>query len=1023
MTATKSAHAAIEEFVEAIAEQYVAAKSRSSDGETISPADEFVSAIEHDLRSTLRNRLSQLETRREVEETPTVELSASEALEEAATVVRPKEKAVDDDVAPGDHLDQTIDTEMDAEALTGARETSGSSPSVTAGKVSRGASQSRMDDTLDFEFPPQASADGTPSRESGADEPTLDTMASDPSQKKPSVRPGKSSGIADLSYGPSSGRHRNRSAAALEADAPDGYEILGTLGKGGMGVVYKARHTPLNRMVAVKMIIAGANASADMLTRFQREAEAAAHLTHPNIVSVYEVGTHKGLPFFSLEFVDGKSVSDLMRETTFSAQDAAELLIPVSRAVHYSHEKGILHRDLKPQNILLTQEGVPKVADFGLAKRLNNLDDEQTREGVILGTPGYMAPEQARTGCELGPATDVYALGSILYYLMTGRPPFVAPTPFETVRQSLLNEPLAPSKLQTTLDKDLETICLKALEKDPAKRYSTAADFADELQRFVNGDPIIARPITRRERVWKWCKRNPKVATLTGLAASLLLCLLFGGLITSVIINEQKKAEKVARLDAEAARGAAVASQVIAEEARRDAETNAELSNDVARLVVYGTKEFMQKPELQPLREKLMVDVVSKIEDRFEKYHGENKSDVFAATADRHLGQIYVEAGQYEKAIEKLSAAQRQLVTLSEAGKVGNVAISQMLITLALGDAYYGMGEPKKAEKYYVSLEKQKQAAPNSPISQSEVPMTKVLGKLARVYRSLGNPDKSRSYVLRSVELHREKYKADANDINVTEEFSAALSQLSESYENAGETERMLAASSEALALKMKVAKRDSGSARRHNLARDQKIIARQYLLIGNEAESKRLLMQAANTMEDLLRSSSDGRMQHLAMDVYYLLGITLDRLDEDPSASFQKAEVLNQKLTEKSDSISNRGELLKILARSGQTDRAIELANKLAQKSDKLMSCGYAACGYGLVASQLAEDDPRRNELTEKAIELTRKLIRHGYHDFKSLRSTDLDFEPLQSNADYQKMIDQEQAKLAGGKSDPAAS
>jgi tRNA A-37 threonylcarbamoyl transferase component Bud32 len=296
-------------------------------------------------------------------------------------------------------------------------------------------------------------------------------------------------------------------------DAVPGYEILRELGRGGMGVVYQARHTKLNRLVALKMILAGSHAGAADLARFQTEAEAIARLQHPNIVQVYEVGEHEGKPFFSLEFCGGGSLEKKLNGTPLPARKAAALVETLARAMQAAHEKGVIHRDLKPANVLLAEDGTPKITDFGLAKKLDEAG--QTQSGAIIGTPSYMAPEQAggKSG-SIGPAADVYALGAILYECLTGRPPFKAATALDTIMQVVSDDPVPPRQLQTKTPRDLETICLKCLHKEAAKRYGTARELADDLRRFLGGEPIRARPVGRVERMWKSIKRRPALALL-----------------------------------------------------------------------------------------------------------------------------------------------------------------------------------------------------------------------------------------------------------------------------------------------------------------------------------------------------------------------------------------------------------------------------------------------------------------------------------------------------------------------------
>jgi serine/threonine protein kinase len=345
--------------------------------------------------------------------------------------------------------------------------------------------------------------------------------------------------------------------AALPQSIP-GYDILGMLGRGGMGVVYKARQVSLNRVVALKMLLAGEHASPRLLDRFRSEAEAVAQLHHPNIVQLYEFGKAGELPFFALEYIEGGSLAAKLREGLQPYRDSAQLVTTLARAVHYAHQRGIIHRDLKPANILLQElttetprhredkkderremtstsfsssrclrvsvvSCIPKITDFGLAKRLER-SDGPTQTGDVLGTPSYMAPEQASgVSRHVGPATDIYALGAILYELLTGQPPFRGPTASDTLVKVLSEDPVPPRRLQRGIPKDLETICLKCLQKKPDHRYRTAEQLADDLERFRAHQPIHARRARPWERVWKWARRRPTTGTLAALFVLLLL--------------------------------------------------------------------------------------------------------------------------------------------------------------------------------------------------------------------------------------------------------------------------------------------------------------------------------------------------------------------------------------------------------------------------------------------------------------------------------------------------------------------
>jgi eukaryotic-like serine/threonine-protein kinase len=305
-----------------------------------------------------------------------------------------------------------------------------------------------------------------------------------------------------------------------------GYEIRDMLGRGGMGVVYRAQHLGLNRTVAIKMLLSGVYASPVEITRFSREAKMIAGLQHPHLVQVYDVGESEGCPYFTMELVGGGSLAQLLGGAPQSPSHAAKTIATLSLAVQAAHNDGIVHRDLKPSNILLTHDGVPKISDFGLARHVED-DADLTLSGARIGTPSYMAPEQFtnRSG-EVGPLSDIYSLGAILYEMLTGRPPFRADTVADTERQLICDDPARPSRLNTKIPPDLETICLKCLQKDPDRRYANAKSLADDLSRFLNGEPINARPVSAIERVVKWTKRRRALAALIAVSVFVMASLI-----------------------------------------------------------------------------------------------------------------------------------------------------------------------------------------------------------------------------------------------------------------------------------------------------------------------------------------------------------------------------------------------------------------------------------------------------------------------------------------------------------------
>lgn len=464
------------------------------------------------------------------------------------------------------------------------------------------------------------------------------------------------------------------------------YEILGELGKGGMGIVYKARQPSLRRLVALKMVLGGGAAEVE---RLRAEAWAVARLQHPNIVQVYEVGDHQGLPFFSLEYMDGGSLAERIRGKPQPTRQAAALVETLARAMDYAHRQGIVHRDLKPANVLLTTQGMPKIADFGLAKRLG--EDGNTRTGAVLGTPSYIAPEQAAGKKNVGPAADIYALGAILYELLGGRPPYRGESPMDTMLQVLAGNLTAPTRLNPLVPRDLETICVKCLEKEPGRRYASAAALADDLRRFLNGESIQARPEGGIERLARWCRRRPLVA---GLLAALLVLTLTGiGMVGWQWHRAEAHLQAAQQNLAEATRQREIAE---ANAARAEAERQrAEWNLGQTRQVVddfhttVSDSQLLGVPSLQPLRKQLL-DAALRYYQGFLKQKGNDPAlRRGLANAYFRVGRITTEIGSRSDAL----AAFRQSRTLFQELLPAAAADRDLRLDAASVDAAIGRME------------------------------------------------------------------------------------------------------------------------------------------------------------------------------------------------------------------------------------------------------------------------------------------------------------------------------------------
>jgi predicted Ser/Thr protein kinase/tetratricopeptide (TPR) repeat protein len=432
-----------------------------------------------------------------------------------------------------------------------------------------------------------------------------------------------------------------------------GYQLVKELGRGGMGVVYLATQDGLNRQVALKMVLAGAHASEKEKARFLVEAEAVAAVRHPGVVQVFDFGTHDGRPYFALEYLSGGCLGSRLDGTPMPPRTAARLVQQIATAVQAAHDAGVVHRDLKPANILFDADGKPKVTDFGLAKRVGS-ESGLTQTGAVMGTPSYMAPEQAEGKKEVGPAADVYAVGAILYECLTGRPPFRAATPLDTLLQVMSAEPVPPRQLNPQTPADLETVALKCLSKDPRRRYPSAAAVADDLRRYQSGEPIVARPVSLAERGWRWLKKNPLLAAVVvggPLLLSGTVVIVLAALLLTAVANVRLAAET---LKAENDRKEAELQRMIAHERLEKA-----IEAIDKMLVRAGSERWAGSPEMQEERRQVLEDAVA----FYQGFTGEDSKDPQVrkegAKAYTRLAAAYLMLGDLEKTTTAAAEAGR----------------------------------------------------------------------------------------------------------------------------------------------------------------------------------------------------------------------------------------------------------------------------------------------------------------------------------------------------------------------------
>ena len=844
-----------------------------------------------------------------------------------------------------------------------------------------------------------------------------------------------------------------------------GYKILSELGRGGMGVVYKAHQTRADRMVALKVMLNSDHAHDAEIARFAVEAQAAARLQHSNIVQVHEVGQAGDVPYFSLEFVEGGTLAQRIAKQMFSPEESGRKMLILAQAIAYAHSKEVIHRDLKPANILLDLQGNPKIADFGLARRTDDVS-HLTIDGTILGTPTYMAPEQAMgVQQNIGKPADVYTLGAILYELLAGRPPFKAASAWEVIQQVRYTEPIPPSAVQPNIPKDIETICLKCLQKEPGKRYASAQMLADDLQRYLNHEPILARPISQWERFVRFCRRHPRETSLVGAVVALLAVLGVGATGTAYRIYQDRQhigqqRDQIAKQRDTIAEEKKVSDQRLI--TYRD--TVSQLVNRAPHLLEYAPLGAGTRTEFNSL----IFDVLNSSEDggavgpsrqwglqAISIRKGENK--IAEATAD---------AKQSDRAEIVSNLLKGAFDDFTEAERIAKEAYEQ-----------YPNERSKAAENMAVAISSQARCARLQKVDWKEVfPIYRRAIEFRR--EALNAEEKVRGplVALRQQELGMEltmyaEFLLDLTDVDKQQfalkaneyltDGGPLLLQASQSMPASSE-ERQNALRDYAITLQNRaVALQRLGEAPKAeaDLAEAFKVLgelcsanpnryafrvnlieaANKYgdYLLGSGADAKKIeqpYLVAMDTLKQTLdaaeiRTLFDG-WNGLAME-YYRIGLLALRKNDPATAKdqFSRCALLRElawsrTLEKQSDpndldtSLTQRIELMLAQSRSGKVDAAFEHAKWIIARAGRLASTqptekagGFdaaqlyiqAAAGLGLCSEHL--NASKQDTMQQQAMKAVEKGIENGYRDFSYL-ATDPDFAPLQKFDSFNALI-----------------
>jgi serine/threonine protein kinase len=845
-----------------------------------------------------------------------------------------------------------------------------------------------------------------------------------------------------------------------------GYEMVKELGRGGMGVVYLARQSSLNRQVALKMVLAGQHASSSDLARFKTEAEAVAQLQHPHIVQVIETGEHQGTPWFSMEYVSGGSLDKRLQGRPLPPREAARITSMIAEAVAHAHARGVLHRDLKPANILVQDveahsssvdssvkpvrtvpskgntvvlDGIAtptgsgsqtpvtlKVTDFGLAKQLDDgrtLAGTKTQAGTVMGSPSYMAPEQASGDtAALGPTVDVYALGALLYELLTGRPPFRASTAWDTITQVLKDEPVPPTRLMPRLPRDIETICLKCLAKDPKKRYASVSELDADIQRFLRDEPIHARPIAWWERTWKAAKRRP---TLAGLIVTAIVAV--GIIIALISIGNAKLLEE--RIAAEDARDKAMVAMKKAEAEHKKAQKRLEMAVEAVEKLLTRTasESWARRPELQEERKKLLEDAVTFYQAFLEQESDDPLLRREAARVYYRMAGVYLLLGDAKSAAQTLQKTKELQEALCEQFPDIIEYRHDLVKTVNfLGNAEVMQGQYVTSRNMYEKAAKNAEALVQAFPENAEFKITLVRTLLSLYqFYSQGDANAAISYLKKAVELSKKLYETDPKPYLHQLTYLTSLieqAQLNLNQNQPSEVKQLLEQIQPMLA---RMEKLEAPSVQ----DRDQyeSLYARYTIIHGysmvrsgmNEAGEEELRKGVAMLDNMLNHRPKHFPVRMLQMNALQTLGEVQDRQQklDDARKTMERTFKLQDQMYKDMPHMAflrgagnqQRSELLILRAKEGTIknyDRSAEDLLRSRQARDNLDVIYNVACGYSLASVHATPEI--RERYAKRAVTLLNELFDKKYFTMPRILHllVDADLVPLRDRDDFKAFV-----------------